>query len=119
MPKPFRLMTRSTQRMIVGSLIGQTAELELKNGLMFFCEPRGLASPALEIGKGFESLLVFSHYFSGDLYVVGLREISTLEPKERPITDPQHPDYEDPGRKVEPIKPWGTTAKLARERNKS
>jgi len=100
--KPFSQMTRSTQRMIVGSLIGQTARLTLRDGGEYFIEVIGLATPTGEPNR-FQSRLIARSYFSGDMLVTNLAEIAELAPKERPITDPKHPDYEDPGRKVTPL----------------
>ncbi len=103
---PFRSMTKSTQQMIVGSLIGQTANLDLRSGEVIFVEVRGLATEARHYvtGTALRTRLVASDYYTGDLLICPLNEIETLRPRERPITDPQHPDYEDPGVKVTPIK---------------
>ena len=102
MSKPFKDMTLSTQRMVVASLIGQPATLTLKDGAEHFVIIRGCATPVEEMNR-FQSRLIAADYYSGDLLVSNMRSIATLEPRQRPITDPEHPDYEEQKRVVRPL----------------
>lgn len=106
MTKSFAELSYSTQRMIVASLIDKRAALELKDGRGLSIEIRGCATEIGREGKdsSFQSDLVAADFVTGDLMVIRLRDIASLQEQELPITDRRHPDWEDPGRVVRPAK---------------
>lgn len=102
----FQALTLPTQRMIAKSLYGELVEVRLRTGGdPLRLEVIGLASPQPEGRKTFESLLIGRDYYTRDLQAVPLKEVTFLRPWERFITDPDHPDFEHPGRVVRPKAP--------------
>lgn len=97
---PFAHMTTSTQRMKIGGLRGKLVDLTY-SGERMVVEIEGLATDADDRSR-FDQILVAREFYSQDRQTFRLRRIDDLQEREYPITDPRHPEYEDPGRIVRP-----------------
>lgn len=98
--KPFFQLTSSVQRMLLASLYGKPARLELANGTELFIEVQQLAT--IE-SQSFHSALVYSDYYTGEWHVSQLSSIKDIQPANYPITDPRHPEYEKQQTVVKPL----------------